>query len=387
MITIAIDIRLIGKKRTGDEIVFFELTKALLKEDKNNRYLLVTDTTDPAVLSVIHTRLECVGKENVEIVSLGDFPGGKNRFVWNLFSVPAFLLKRKVTVYHTQYILPFFVPKCTKMVTHIHDVSFVAHPDLISWKDRLFLALLIPPSLSRAALIVTPSESTKNEIIKYYGTRQEKIAVIPNAVSADFLKGSEGSRGEEYLREKYGLPKEFILSVGTLQPRKNIPFLIRAFARLKKQLPEARLVIVGNRKAHHFDKGIDKAIKEEGVEESVLFPGYVDQADLPALIRLAKVFVFPSLYEGFGIPLLEAMSQGTPAAASDIPALREVGGEAALYFDPLNLASCEEKLYTLLTDSQTRNQLVLLGKERAQRFSWEKSAVLLRKQYEKIASS
>ncbi|MEK7549674.1 MAG: glycosyltransferase family 1 protein [Patescibacteria group bacterium] len=378
----AIDIRLIGKKRTGDEMVFFELTRALLKQDTENQYLLVTDTDDVAVLSVIYARLECIGQKNVEVVSLS----GKNRFLWNLVSVPIFLLRRKVDVYHTQYILPFFVPRRTKVLTHVHDVSFRAYPELIGWKDRLFLSLLIPPSLRRADLILVPSQFTKDEIVRYYRIQPEKISVVSNAVSADFLESTRGAFDENALREKYHLPEKFFLSVGTQQPRKNLPFLIRSLALLQKRLPEAKFVIVGSRNAHHTDASIERVVAEEKLEESVIFSGYVDQKDLPALVSLAWVFVFPSLYEGFGIPLLEAMSQGVPVASSEAQALQEIGGEAALYFDPTNLASCEEKLYTLYTDSQQRERLISLGKERIKSFSWEKSAGVLRQLYENISS-
>mgnify|MGYP001607682495 FL=1 len=382
MKTFAIDIRLIGKKRTGDEMVFFELTRALLKQDTENQYLLVTDTDDPTVLSVIYARLECIGQNNVEVVSLS----GKNRFLWNLVSVPLFLLRRKVDVYHTQYILPFFVPHRTKVLTHVHDVSFRAYPELIGWKDRLFLSLLIPPSLRRADLILVPSQFTKDEIVRYYRIQPEKISVVSNAVSADFLESTRGAFDENALREKYHLPEKFFLSVGTQQPRKNLPFLIRSLALLQKRLPEAKLVIVGSRNAHHTDASIERVVTEEKLEESVIFSGYVDQKDLPALVSLAWVFVFPSLYEGFGIPLLEAMSQGVPVASSEAQALQEIGGEAALYFDPTNLASCEEKLYTLYTDSPQRERLISLGKERIKSFSWEKSAGVLRQLYENISS-
>ncbi|MEK7494782.1 MAG: glycosyltransferase family 1 protein, partial [Patescibacteria group bacterium] len=378
----AIDIRLIGKKRTGDEMVFFELTRALLKQDTENQYLLVTDTDDPTVLSVIYARLECIGQNNVEVVSLS----GKNRFLWNLVSVPLFLLRRKVDVYHTQYILPFFVPHRTKVLTHVHDVSFRAYPELIGWKDRLFLSLLIPPSLRRADLILVPSQFTKDEIVRYYRIQPEKISVVSNAVSADFLESTRGAFDENALREKYHLPEKFFLSVGTQQPRKNLPFLIRSLALLQKRLPEAKFVIVGSRNAHHTDASIERVVAEEKLEESVIFSGYVDQKDLPALVSLAWVFVFPSLYEGFGIPLLEAMSQGVPVASSEAQALQEIGGEAALYFDPTNLASCEEKLYTLYTDSPQRERLISLGKERIKSFSWEKSAGVLRQLYENISS-
>ncbi len=378
--TFAIDIRLIGKKRTGDEAVFFNLTKALLARDTSHRYVLVTDEGDRAAVSAIRKRLGCDEQENVEIISLG----GHNRFVWNFFSVPLFLLRRRIDVYHTQYILPFFVPRRTKVVEHIHDVSFSAHPEMIGWKDRLFLWLLIPRSIRRASLILTPSHFTKDEIIKYYKTPEEKIVVVPNAVGEDFsVPIDDGTIAR--VREKYALPEKYLLYVGTLQPRKNIPFLIEAFALFQKRVSNTGLVIVGNRRAHHTDTRLDAVLKRTSSQKSIFFPGFIDQADLPSVIGGASVFVFPSLYEGFGIPMLEAFSCSVPVVAADIPSLREIGGEAALYFDPTNLADCTEKLYTLSVDQERRRSSVLLGKERVRAFSWEKSAEILLSAYERIS--
>ncbi len=381
MKTFAIDIRLLGKKRTGDEAVVFNLTKALLRLDKKNRYLLMTNEREPEKVAALYGTLGCVGQENVEIVSLR----GRNRFVWNFVTLPWFLFRHHVDVFHTQYILPFFVPRRTKVATHIHDVSFAAYPELIGRKDRFFLDLLIPPSLRRAALVIAPSRFTKDEIVKYYGTDPEKIAVVPNALGEDFVVESDDTERNAMVREKYSLPKEFLLSVGTLQPRKNIPFLIEAFARLKERVPGMKLVLVGNRQGHHADTRLDDVIDRTQIREDVIFPGFVDQKDLAVLMKLSRGFVFPSLYEGFGIPLLEAFAVGVPVAASDIPSLRETGEDAALYFDPKNLVACENILYSVCTDEEARKMCLTRGKSRLQAFSWDKSAELLLSHFEQLS--
>ena len=379
--TIAIDIRLLGKKRTGDEMVFFYLTKEIIKSDTENTYVLLTDETDAKKIKTLARELECAEQSNVRIVSLL----AKNRFTWNLFVLPKYLFQNKISIFHTQYILPLFSPRRTKIVVHIHDVSFRAYPELIGWSDRLFLALLIPRSLRRAALILTPSQFTKDEIVKYYGISEEKIAVIPNAVGADFLASNDfDPEKNRRIREKYQLPERFLLFVGTLQPRKNIPFLLEAFAALRQRVPNVKLVLVSNRQGHHIDPRVDQTIEALALEGEVIFPGFVAKEDLPRVIRMASVFAFPSLYEGFGIPLLEAMSQGVPVAASDIPSLREVAGDAVLYFDPMTLANCEEKLYTLFIDQKQKNALIQRGKDRLLAFSWQRSADLLRNEYNKL---
>ncbi len=378
MKTIAIDIRLLGKKRTGDEMVFRFLTKEVLAFDRENRYVLLTDVTEASARAILYQELGIVGRSHVEIRSLL----GRNRFLWNLFSVPFFLFRHRVDVFHTQYILPIWVPARTRVVLHIHDVSFRALPEYIGWKDRWFLASLIPRSLRRANTIVTPSEFTKNEIAKYYpGVRKERIAVVPNACGDEF--GTEASP-EALIRARacYHLPQRYLIAVGTLQPRKNLPLLIRALAVVRERDPSLELVLVGNRSAHHFDPEIDRAITETGLEGMVHFPGFVATQDLPAIIRGALVYVFPSRYEGFGIPLLEAMSQGTPIAASSIACFREVAGEAAAYFDPAKIDACAEIMYTLSIDSEQRRRLIEAGKRRLGRFSWPQSAQLLLRIYE-----
>lgn len=375
----AIDIRLLGKQRTGDETVFFNLTKELLGIDKEHTYLLLTDEREPQAIKFLQARLGCIGQSNVRIVSLR----GKNRFVWNFVTLPWYLFTHHIDVFHTQYILPLFVPNRTKVVDHIHDVSFAAYPELVGWRDRLFLSLLIPRSVQRANRLIAPSQFTKQELHERYHVPVDKISVVTNALSEDFLAlHQEGMTAQ--LKEKYLLPERYIAYVGTLQPRKNIPFLLQAFALLRKRIPDIHLVLVGKRFGHHYDQAIEQILEEYQLQEWVHFPGYVDQGDLPGLVHAASLFVFPSLYEGFGIPLLEAMSQEVPVVASDIPCLREIGGEAVTYFDISSLASCEEKLYTLLTDMNQRENGVSLGRSRVSLFSWKKSAVKLLSVYDSV---
>ncbi|MEI9967024.1 MAG: glycosyltransferase family 1 protein [Candidatus Moraniibacteriota bacterium] len=379
--TFALDVRLVGKQRTGDETVFLELTRALLQSDSDNRYLLLTDETDPEKLRALRERFGSLERQDVEIVSLPS----SGRFHWNAFALPRFLRTHTPDVYHTQYILPLWIPRSTKVVLHIHDVSFRAYPRLIGWKDRLFLSLLIPRSLRRADAVVTPSAFTKEEVTRFYGTDPQKIHVIPNALSISLPLPDPAE--QEALRTRYHLPQDFVIAVGTLQPRKNIPTLIRACAELRKRIPDVALVLVGNPKAHHFDQEIPAALRETGLEQATVFPGYIASEDLLGVISLARVYAFPSLYEGFGIPMLEAFAAGVPVAASDIPALRETGGEAARYFPPHDVARLSETLYTLFIRESECQDLVALGKERIKRFSWSESGVKLRALYERLSEN
>ncbi len=369
---IAIDIRLLGKQRTGDEMVFFHLTRELVMLDRENHYFLLTDETNVERLSQISRRLQLAGKENIQLISLPT----RNRYTWNFWTLPRYFWNNQIDVFHTQYIIPFFTPKRTKIFTHIHDVSFRAFPQLIGWKDRLFLALLIPRSICRSYRVLATSKFTQAEIVKYYGVSPEKVGVLYNAIGDEFL---QKAMPEDVIRvkKKYHLPEKYLLSVGTLQPRKNIPFLIRAFAQSKLPSAGYSLVLVGNRKAHHFDMGIDRAIKETSIGGRVIFPGFIESADLPALYAGARLFVFPSLYEGFGIPILEALSQGVPVACSDIPPFREIASSAAVFFNPHGIAGAAEILYNASIDDQWRERALADGSRTLSSFSWKESAKTL----------
>ncbi|MEI7749464.1 MAG: glycosyltransferase family 1 protein [Candidatus Moraniibacteriota bacterium] len=371
MKTIAIDVRLIGRNRTGDEAVFRNLVRSVLELDRTDRFLLLTDRSDEDSLARLRTELGRDGRlpENAEVVTLV----AGNRFMWNLISVPLFLLRRTVDVFHTQYILPSFIPSRTRVVTHIHDVSFRAFPEYVGILDRLFLSIFIPRTMRRSDLLIAPSRFTKDEIISRYGVGEEKVAIVPNAVDPAFLVPPTQADLAR-TKSRHALPETFILSVGTMQPRKNIPLLIRAFATLRKDHPDLGLVLVGGRDGKHYDRSIDDAIREEGLDDAVVFPGYVLQEDMPALYTLACVLCFPSLYEGFGIPILEAFAVGTPVVASDIPPFREVGGESVLSFVPGNIAKCAESLYTLLIDENARMRCERSGKDRLAGYAWAESA-------------
>ncbi len=371
---IAIDIRLLGKKRTGDEMVFRYLTRELVRIERDATLLLLTDETDVEKIDGLKKELGTEGRENVEIISLRS----ANRYMWNFLTVPKFLRSRLVDGFHTQYILPFFVPKRTKVFAHIHDISFKVFPELIGWKDRFFLALLIPRTLRIAEKIITCSEFTKAEIMRRYRVETERIVVVPNAVGDEFLSQSTTEEIAR-VRAKYSLPGKFVLAVGTMQPRKNIAFLVRVFAEVRSRIPDLRLVLVGKRFGYRYDMEIEHALEETDTVGDVMFPGYVNTEDLPALYAAARVFAFPSRYEGFGIPLLEAFSQGTPVIASDIPPSREVGGDAVLFFDGGTVASAAEVLYNVIIDENLRLRLSERGKERLTVFSWGKSARILRK--------
>lgn len=377
---IGIDIRLIGKKRTGDEVVFFNLVKNLAKIDSANEYFLFTDIVEEEVLDEISTRIDISGKENFRIVSL---KAGK--FKWNFWTLQKYLRKNPVDVYTTQYITPWFVPKKTKIITIIHDISWNFFPEFIKFSDLFFLRTLIPISLKRADKIIAVSEFTRDEIIQFYKINPGKVECVYNSIGSEFSAEEISEEKKRAVRKKYNLPEKFILYVGTLQPRKNVPMLVDAYAKIKEKLGDTKLVIVGNKKAHNYDEKIDGAVLKNKLENKIIFPGFIDEEDKVTVFQLAHCFVFPSFYEGFGVPILEAMSQNVPVLASDIPSLKEIGGEGALYFSVDSLDDFSKKLYDVCMDSILREKLTANGKKRVSFFSWEKSSRQTLAIYEKLS--
>ena len=381
---IGIDIRLIGRKRTGDEAVFFNLVKNIAQIKTIHEFYLFTDETDKEILNEIAIRLGIDEKDNFKIVSLET----KNRFSWNFWTLPIYLRKNPIDLYLTQYITPWFVPRSIKIVTIVHDISFNFFPQFIKFADLFFLRMLIPVSLRRADKILGVSEFTKNEIVNFYKIDPEKIDYIYNSIGDEFLNKNISPEEKQQVSLKYGLPEKFILYLGTLQPRKNVPFLIEAFAKIHEQMPEFKLVIAGSREAHNFDKKIDLVIEKHQIANKIIFTGYIDEKDKKVLYSLSKSFIFPSCYEGFGIPVLEAMSQGVPVLASDIPSLKEIAADGALFGEissPESVDKFSRMIYDISVNDELRDNLVSLANERIKFFSWKKTAEKALAIFEKIS--
>jgi len=367
-LTIGIDIRLIGKKRTGDEVVFFQLVRELIRRrDADTQYRLFTDETNDSRLAALRLKLEALGRSDVEIIPLS----AKNRFSWNAYVLPWQLFRHPVDVFHSQYILPLFLPRDLKVVTHIHDVSFRAHPEWISVLDRFFLALLIPHTIRRSDAIIAVSAFTQSEILKWYPDAGKKVHVIENAAAEEWQQPVAEESAEKTL-EKYGLKRgAYFVSSGTLQPRKNVAFLIQMFKQCQAQHTfPFKLALTGNPAGHNVDLAM---VQVQDI--SVVFTGYVSDEELRILVACSRGFIFPSLYEGFGIPIEEALAVGVPVLASDIVAFREIGGDRIRYFDPLNLAQAVEILYTFSVAGSKESATESAASHReGVGCSWKKSA-------------
>jgi len=235
----------------------------------------------------------------------------------------------------------------------VHDLSFVRYPQTADPRLYRYLNVAVPRSVQRADHILADSRNTARDLTELWGVPPERISVLYSGVEPRFRPLTDGADLAR-VRRRYGLPSHFILSVGTLQPRKNYERLIQAFGQLR-EIAEDRsyhLVIVGDR--GWLYEPIFDCVRRLGLEGEVLFPGFVADEDLPALYTLADLFAFPSLYEGFGLPVLEAMACGTPVVCSNASSLPEVAGEAALLVDPLDVEGWAEAMRRALEDEELR---------------------------------
>jgi glycosyltransferase involved in cell wall biosynthesis len=273
-----------------------------------------------------------------------------------------------VDLFHaTEHLLPRF--SSVRTVFTLHDLIFLFHPETHKPLNRWFLTLMMPRFLRAADAVIAVSECTKRDAVRFYGIPEEKITVIYEGVNPRFRPASPETIAA--VRARYGLPEHFILYVGTIEPRKNLTALLEAFHHLLAT-HDLRLVIVG--KKGWLYEGFFRRLRELGLEDRVIFTGYVPDEDLPAIYSAADLFVFPSLYEGFGLPVLEAMACGTPVICSNTSSLPEVAGDAALLVDPTDVRALAGAMERALTDEHLRSELMAKGLERARWFTWEKAA-------------
>ncbi len=279
------------------------------------------------------------------------------------------------------YIVPPFVHG--KTVVTVHDMVYRAFPETVRGRTKHMLDLGLVKSMRRADRIVTDSEFSKSEIIKYYPEFAEKIRVVPCGVDMQKFHPETDPAKIAQVREKYGLSGQYFLYLGTLEPRKNLERLIDAYAAFaKKHETPAKLVLAGG-KGWLYD-GIFAKVQKLGLEQQVIFTQYIDSEDMCALMSGALAFTFPSIYEGFGMPPLEAMACGTPVLVSDAASLPEVTGNSAVIVKADSTESIADGLERLYTDENLRGRLSAEGLERAKSFSWERSAQMLYEVYAEL---
>jgi glycosyltransferase involved in cell wall biosynthesis len=293
--------------------------------------------------------------------------------------IPVELFAGRVALFHaTDFTLPPTLPGVPTLLT-VHDLSFVRAPETATPVLKAYLDRVVPRSVRRATHVLADSQATKDDLVALYGTPPEKITVLLSGVGPRF-KPVEDAAARRAVRRKYNiLERPYILSIGTVQPRKNYARLAEALAALGPAYQDLHLVIAGGR--GWLDSPIYRTVEELRLAERVHFIGFADDDDLPALYAEASCLAYPSLYEGFGFPILEAMACGTPVVTSKLSSMPEVAGDAALLVDPYDVDALAHAIQRVLSDEALRAVFITRGFQQAAQFTWARSAHTLRDIY------
>jgi glycosyltransferase involved in cell wall biosynthesis len=369
---IAIDAHSVGTGLGGNESYATNLIEALAQIDSSNHYTLYV-TRREALERFSNRWPNFSVRTTLPHTPLIRIP----------LTMSAELRRNPVDVLHVQFTAPPFSP--CPVVVSIHDLSFEHLPQTFKWRSRKQLRITVRRSARDATQVIALSEFARRDIIATYQVSSEKVSVIPLAAPAHFRPVQD--EGElQRVRQTYGIEGDYILSVGAIQPRKNLSRLVAAYSRLRWARPEVKLpqlVLVG-KCAWLYDETL-RTIKELEVSESVILTGYVRESDLPALYSGALCFVYPSYFEGFGLPPLEAMKCGAPVIVGNKTSLPEVVGDAGVLIDPFDVDEMASAIQRVITDSNLRAQLRVKGLERAKLFDWQETARQTLSVYKKAA--
>lgn len=366
---IVVDLRaLAGNKISGVKIYLISLLEEIFQIDKKNQYFLWWNSATEN----FPRNLKIPRSSRFKIIYT-KFSNRILNFKLTFANSPKIdeLIFKKIGLRPQIFWLPdprpIVLSKNCRLVATIHDLSSTIHPEFFSWKTRIWHYFLDSKKIAYTAnRILTVSNSTKNDLEKIWKISSEKITVTPLSAAENLKRTSTA-----LVRKKYSLPPKFALSLSTLEPRKNLMMLIHAFTKFKKESNSSvELVLAGN-----FDCKIFANPKIH-MRNFVKILGEIPESEKSALLSAAEVFCFPSIYEGFGIPLLEAMKCGTSVLAADIPALREIGGDAAKFLPPKNIDKWEFALQEIFTNESLRKDLIKRGLAQSKKFSWRKTAQL-----------
>ena len=303
--------------------------------------------------------------------------GGLARFLWTQLALPLYVGRGDV-LYHPFHHLSFFAP--ARQVMTIHDLIVLHYPG-VSPRQYRYFKWIMPHLLRRAACVICDSESTGKDVVRFFGIDAARVRVVHDGYN-DALFHQEGDRA--VAQREYGIDSKYILLVGVTLDHKNIHTALEAYRRRKDQLA-CKMLVVGGRSPYRAF--LESCVKEQGLAEDVRFLGYVSDDRLAGLYRGAECLLYPSLYEGFGLPVLEAMACGAPVLCSSTSSLPEAGGDAALYFDPTKADEMGELLVRVIQDEGLRNQLRAKGLEHVKRFSWKRTAQAIRTILHEVAQT
>lgn len=364
----SVDAHTIGCHLTGNEVYIRNLLNEFAKLDSGDEFFAY----------VAKPQAESQVPDPIQVRWVSENPYKRLGF-----DLPLRIRKDAPNLLHVQYTGPLFCP--VPMVVSIHDVSFLEFPQYFTQYRASQLRFTVRRTAERAAVILTPSEFSRRSILRHYNLDESKVVAVPNAVSNQFRPIAREAALAS-VRQKFDVPGPFVLTVGDLQPRKNHMGLLNAFAdtiQAHPQLPH-HLVFVG--KETWYSKELHRAVERSSISGRVHFTGFVEDSDLVHFYGACDLFVFPSFYEGFGLPILEAMACGRAVACSNTTAMPEVADAAGILFDPHSREEMVRAIGDVLLDPELRVRLERLGLNRAGLFSWERAAERTLDVYAQVAS-
>jgi len=358
---IAIDAHSVGAQLAGNETYAVNLIEALAEIDQSNQYTLYV-TKQSAVDRFTDRWSNFKVKRTLPHTPLVRIP----------LTLSAELRRNPVDVLHVQYTAPPLAP-CPVVAT-IHDLSFEHLPGTFNRRSRAQLRLTVRRTARNAAQILTLSEFSRRDVIETYGIDPDHVAVTPAAAAAHFRPVANETELRR-IRATYGIERDYILALGSIQPRKNLVRLINAYSSLwskRQHLAMPQLVIAGKR--GWLERETMRAAEASSAAHEIQFIGYVEEPALPGLLSGAICFAYPSYFEGFGLPILEAMQCGTPVIAGNQTSLPEVAGDAAVLVNPFDETAIADALGNIVENPDRRAALRVKGIERAKQFSWQQTA-------------
>lgn len=361
--------------KTGVGHYTFELACALANIEPSSQFEIIYPSTYPTI-SLVQDGQGVPLPNNLKLERARVGPLGRH---WWSVGLPRYVRRRKVELFHgTNYDVPLW-RQCATVLT-IHDLSHLFHPETHENRSVKRARRRLPTMVRAADAIITPTDSVRRELCEQLKVAPEKIFAIPEA-ARDCFRPVEFAETEG-VRLRVGVGDEFLLAVGTIEPRKNLAVLVSAFEEVTRARPEGTLQLVIAGGSGWLSGPLFEAIEKSPARDRILLTDYLHDGDLRALYSSCRAFIYPSIYEGFGLPPLEAMACGAPVIASRIASLEETTGGAALLFDPKSVGELTQNILELLGHENGRRKLSAAGQRRAAEFSWENTARLTWNVYE-----
>lgn len=362
---ILIDFTPIPVQKVGVGIYGLNLITKLKDLDRKNNYFILVQDDDTSLDHLNRERFKVI-KVKSKILRI-DFLMALSE---QLF-IPYLALKYRIDIIHSLHFSFPLLANAKKVVT-IHDLTFFKIPNCHRFYNVFYFKFFIFLASIFADKIITDSKSTENDFLKIFKPRRKKTRVVYLGKNCS-LDVSVEKEKIEIVKKKYFIDGDYLLFIGTIEPRKNIKNLILAFQKLLEENKDNKLVIAG-KTGWYFNEVLELP-QELGLKERIIFTGFIDEEDKPYLLAGAKIFIYPSIYEGFGIPVLEALACGVPTITSNVSSMPEIAGDAALLIDPLNVGELYLAMKRLLNDRALYSRLKQKSVEQAKKFSWENTAL------------